>query len=302
MNDNVCPCCENTSFSDFRMSLLQCESCGLVVDCAVWKQSANETMEEEWFGEGYDPQISPWVRLFEYWNNRRTYRRIASVKLPGSRLLEIGVGSGSFLQFARSRGFEVFGCDLSKAICRLVQHKYGISTYNGHVAALPDHIQFDAVVMNHVLEHVSDPIGMLREIRRRIKPGGILHLAVPNVDSWEARLPGWTSYEPYHLLYFSPATLKRAVEQVGFKIQCISTHESFSGWFLAILRTLLKTSQAKAAERRASRKLRVASGLEHIYRLAMIASGTLIWPLRVLQSALGKGDEVILIAQVYDGK
>ena len=57
--------------------------------------------------------------------------------------------------------------------------------------------------MHHLLEHVADPVALLQDARARLKPGGALQLAVPNIRSWEARLRGWNSYEPYHLLYFT---------------------------------------------------------------------------------------------------
>jgi len=275
---------------------MQCSLCGLVVDPAVWKQCANEAMEREWFGEGYDPQESPWVRLFERWNNRRTYDRIASFSLTGRRLLEIGVGSGSFLEFARIQGFQVLGCDLSGPICGHVERKYHIPVHHGHVDTLPDGPAFDVVVMNHVLEHVSDPVGLLREVRRRMNRGGVLHIVVPNVDSWESRLRGWTGFEPYHLVYFRPTTLKIAAERAGFLVSQVSTHESFSGWFLTLLRTFLGTRRLEASCRTSMRKRRSASMTEHAYRMAMVLSGTATWPLRKLQSVLGRGDEAVLIA------
>ena len=157
-------------------------------------------MEKEWFGEDYDPQQSPWVRFFEYWNNRRTFNRIISPSSAGSRLLEIGVGSGSFLAFARSRGFQVTGCDLSGPICKLAERKFRLPVHHGAANTLPDGPVFDVVVMNHVLEHVPDPVALLREVQRKMKPGGVLHVAVPNVDSWESMFPGWTGFEPYHLV------------------------------------------------------------------------------------------------------
>ena len=196
MNGGVCPSCGKAVFDPFQMNLLRCNACSLVVDPAVWRQSANETFGDEWFGEDYNTQLSPWVKRFEGWNNQRTFRRIATLEHAGQRLLEIGVGSGSFLQFMKSRGFDVMGCDLSEAICKHVQRKYSIPMHCGYVTKLDDRPQFDIVVMNHVLEHVADPVGFLRDIQRRIKPGGVLHIAVPNIASWGAHLPGWTSYEP----------------------------------------------------------------------------------------------------------
>ena len=93
--------------------------------------------------------------------------------------------------------------------------------------------------MNHVLEHVQEPLDFLRDVKKLLVPCGFVHIAVPNIACWEARLVGWNCYEPYHLLYFNYATLVQAISAVGMELVQVSTYESVSGWFLALLRTIL---------------------------------------------------------------
>ncbi|MGO9312923.1 MAG: class I SAM-dependent methyltransferase [Syntrophobacteraceae bacterium] len=227
----------------------------------------------------------------------RTRRRIMAFSPSGKRILEIGVGSGSFSNLMRTSGYAVHGCELSKSICKLVKKKYGIPMHHGHVWQMPTGPLFDVVVMNHVLEHVADPLSLLREIRQRITPDGILHLAVPNINAWSAHLPGWTSYEPYHLTYFSPETLRHTVESSGYTIEFQATHESFSGWFLAVLRTVLRTYELSAETRAERKSSSCGSMTEHAYRIGMVAAGGLTFPLRLLQSRVGAGDEAVIIAR-----
>ena len=129
------------------------------------------------------------------------------------------------------------GCDISAATCSRVARTFDVRMFCGSLQSLPDDDLFDVVVMNHVLEHVADPLALLTAARRRLRSGGVLHLAVPNVASWEARCSGWNSYAPYHLLFFTPGTLRLAAQKVGFEIRSLATHESFSGWFLTLFRT-----------------------------------------------------------------
>ena len=123
----LCPICASARFQPYKLGLVQCDACGVVLSPAIWQPQANERLEEEWFGEDYQPDTLFWVTLFETWNNRNTFARLAQANPPGNRLLEIGVGSGSFLNFARERGYEVMGCDLSGPICARVQHRYGVA-------------------------------------------------------------------------------------------------------------------------------------------------------------------------------
>jgi len=273
------------------------------VNEVVWKPAANQELNDASFGDDYEPVRSFWVRLFETWNNRRTMKRLRRVVGSGRELLEIGVGSGSFLAYAQARGYSPLGCDLSAAICQRVERDTGITMHCGILESLPDEQFFDVVVMNHILEHVSDPVALLKTVLARLKPGGVLHLAVPNVGAWEARLPGWGSYEPYHLLYFTPQTLRVAVEKAGFTVQRLTTHESFSGWFLAILRTLLRKSNLEQGNSESSKSTKHPPLLvEHSYRLIMVAWGLCTFPFRWLQNQLGKGDELIVMARkgAYD--
>jgi SAM-dependent methyltransferase len=104
-----------------------------------------------------------------------------------SRLLEIGVGSGRFLDAARAAGFDVMGCDLSPAVCHRVERQLGVPVHCGPVASLPK-AAFGVVAMHHVLEHAEDPIGFLRSVREVLRRGGVVDPAVPNAGGWEVQL------------------------------------------------------------------------------------------------------------------
>jgi len=303
-SERVCPLCGAEDLPQWRFGLRRCVGCGLKVSPAVWSVNANETFEEEWFGEDYEVARSLWVRLFEQLNNKRTLRHLAFNHGGGGHLLEIGVGSGSLLQDARNAGFQVTGCDLSRPICESVSRKLGVPVHCGAVSELPRSARFDVVVMNHILEHVADPVGLLREVRNRLSPGGVLHVAVPNIACLSAVLPGWASYEPYHLTYFSSSTLRMALTRAGFTVERELSYESFSGWFLAGVRTVLRGGRCLAVAGDANKRRRIVGGalrgssfVEHAYRLCMVISGVLSWPVRRLQGILGKGDELICIAK-----
>jgi len=289
----ACPLCSGAEFAPSRFGLRRCARCGLVVASAVWRRSGNEELNEKFFNEGFETRRSFWVRLFERRNDGRTLGRLPATR---GRLLEIGVGSGSFLARAAQCGYAAVGCDLSAAICREVSRRTGLPVHCGGLGAVPRGELFDVVVMNHVLEHVADPVALLRAARARLTPRGILHLAVPNVAAPEAVLPGWNSYEPYHLLYFTPDTLRAALERAGFSVESLVTHESFSGWFLAFLRTARGAASAPRAAGAASAGARSAVA-EHAYRLAMVAAGVVTWPARRIQEVLMKGDEIVALAR-----
>ena len=296
--ESGCPLCAAEDFAPFRFGLLRCGGCGLVVDPAIFQSGAAEALNEEAFGEAYDTGRSFWVRSFEAVKNRRYLANLRRAGVTGGRLLEVGVGRGSFLAAAREAGFEVEGCDLSASLCRRVQQATGITVHNMSLEQLPQGA-YDVVAMHHVLEHVADPVGFLRAARERLKPGGVLHLAVPNVACWEAGLPSWNLYLPVHLSYFAPTTLSHALVRADLSRLWVATYDSFSAWFLVVVRLPLGIRPRKTQAIAASLG-RVPSWwtyMEHPYRLAMVTTGLLTWPLRRVQGWLGKGDELMAVAR-----
>jgi len=197
----------------------------------------------------------------------------------------------------------VEGCDLSTSICRRVEKKYALTVHCRPVAEIYGNERFDVVVLNHVLEHVQRPVDFLRDVERLLVPGGLVHIAVPNVACWEAVLRGWTSYEPYHLTYFDAKTFKKTIELAGLSCNSVRTYDSFSGWFLAVLRTIMGVNKEYGAVTRpagvATRNTAIKRNpfIENAYRLLMTSVGGVITPFRRLQGWWGYGDELVCIAR-----
>ena len=294
-----CPLCRRPcEFLPSRYGLLRCADCGLVLSPDIWIPQIDEIMDGAWFGEDWDPAASPWLRWFEAIGNRRMFDRVRHAGEGGS-LLEVGFGSGTFLAYMQARGWRVQGCDLSQSVCRRAAGRWAVPTHWGEVSSLPKDARYDLVVMSHILEHVQDPLGMLGEIRQRMNPGGYLYVTVPNIDCWEARLPGWIGYQPYHVTYFSRETLTAASIRAGFHIESIWTHEQFASWFQSIAGTVFpQLGGAARKETRARLHRRSGTSLvEHAYRAALVGFGLVSLPLRRLQGRLGRGDEVIMLAR-----
>jgi 2-polyprenyl-3-methyl-5-hydroxy-6-metoxy-1,4-benzoquinol methylase len=147
--------------------------------------------------------------------------RKLSSKGAGGRLLEIGFGDGSFLSAMADRGWEARGIDVSRAAADMAGGGAGIKVDQGDILEKPYEEEFfDMVVMRHVLEHMQDPSAVLDEVNRILKPGGLLCVIVPNVESVEANIGGanWFHLDrEYHLSHFSPATLAWALQLAGFR-------------------------------------------------------------------------------------
>lgn len=160
----------------------------------------------------------------------RQRRRLRTMFLGDSRpgrLLEVGSGSGRFLQRMRRAGWQVQGTDFDPAVAQRVQEKYGLQVDVGDLAALryPGDT-YDAVAMSQVVEHVHDPLALLEECRRVLRPGGRLVLSTPNAAGLPHRRYGrhWRGLEPpRHLHIFTPDALAACARTCGLKVELLQT-------------------------------------------------------------------------------
>jgi len=140
----------------------------------------------------------------------------------GGRLLELGCGSGSALNAMEDLGWQVEGLDFDPDAVALARKK-NLVVHLGTLAEqrFPDD-NFDAITASHFIEHVYDPLKVIAECRRILKPGGRLVQITPNVASWGHRLykSHWRGLEvPRHLQIFTPAALANLCERAGFEVQ-----------------------------------------------------------------------------------
>ena len=149
------------------------------------------------------------------------------------RLLEIGFAEGFFLNYAKNRGWEVYGVEKSKWAMKEAVGKFGLpNLYNKKLTEVHfTDSYFDFIHMNHVLEHMPNLSETLKEIRRILKPRGILMVEVPNefcclLDRF-IDLVG-LERKPYeipspHLWFFSPGTLAKLMRKYGFEVRQVTT-------------------------------------------------------------------------------
>jgi len=163
-----------------------------------------------------------WARLF----GRPCGERRGDLPWPGpGRLLDFGCGGGAFLKRMADRGWQVTGLDAAVGAGRAVQEELGLPVLTGslpHPALRP--CAFDVVTMWQSLEHVHDPLAVLREAFRLLVPGGKLVAATPNIESLPFYWFGaaWFGLDvPRHLTHFSPTTLRAMLETAGFRVEFV---------------------------------------------------------------------------------
>jgi SAM-dependent methyltransferase len=285
--------------------LAHCDACG---SARTWPPVPAADIGA-WYGQDYYGERN--VRfnaLFESltrWFRRRRADRVRRWTRPGL-VLDVGCGRGLTLSFLRDAGYQAVGFEFSDVAAHHARDIRGLDIRIGDFAAcdLPDN-SFEAVIFWHSLEHLSDPLAALDRATRLLKPNGLLVVAVPNLDSLQARATGrfWFHLDvPRHYVHFTERALRKAVESRGFRIvemAHLSLEQNPYGWIQSLLnfafpRDLLY-SVLKNERERARRFRRYP-----VRTVATTLGGVLLLPvafaLTAVETLLGRGGSVEMYA------
>src|SRR4028118_2050356 len=138
------------------------------------------------------------------------------------KLIEVGSGFGYLLNFFKQDGWNVVGVEPNLGLCRYAESELGIETIPTILekAELEDR-SADALLMMHVIEHVSDPYSTLKEVYRILKPGGIFVMETPRYDTLMFKLLGKRERSlscDGHIYFFTTSTLEKLATKAGLTV------------------------------------------------------------------------------------
>lgn len=239
-----CGLCGNRKAIDFLTvgphRLVRCKACSLIYT-VNFGYEAISYVEDDYFIQK-NQYVSRWDEFCNIFES--LLDKIIRFK-KGGRLLDVGAGVGTLMYVASQKGFKVEGVEVSTWASTFAKEEKGLNVVAGTLEdAQLETASFDVVVVNHVLEHVNNPLAMLAEIRRILKKDGLLVIGVPNIGSIMARLRGdrWASLRPKeHIWHFTPTTLKRLTSQAGFDEIYFEAKENYPVAGCGLRDMLLKT-------------------------------------------------------------
>lgn len=227
----------NFDFSDFNPEIfsarrlpdrihyrmVKCNACGLV--------RSDPVADPAMLGELY--RQSTFDYGTEITNLRRTYGtyldRLDAFGVNKHSLLEIGCGNGFFLEEARGRGYaDVRGVEPSaEAVAKASPNVRDCIVCDMMRPSLFAEARFDVVCFFQVFDHLPDPIGVLAETHRVLKPGGLVLILNHNINALSARLLRERSpiIDLEHTYLYGPTTLAQVAGDQGF-----STLETGTVW------------------------------------------------------------------------
>lgn len=223
-------------------NICRCTNCSFVFTLPIPDRETIEDFYRQqsvfFIGQGEDT-------FQEYKQNPQKYRENYFSRLKKiiqfvrtGKFLDIGCAGGILLDCARLKGFEVEGIEPSDAGAKMC-NELGIKVHHGYFleTLLPIN-HFDAVTMYDVLEHTQEPAAEIKKAYEILKPNGVIHITLPNIESALAKLhkENWDMITPpEHLNYFSPQTLSVLLKQNGFEVREIRTFNGEPRYTLMML-------------------------------------------------------------------
>lgn len=321
-DDRTAPCCgcgatlpialyrapafDATDTATFR--LVRCGQCGLVrTEPVLSEAQLGAYYPADYYGGG-SHKFTALVEGFTRLDNRRRARRLlalicaAGPKTPEpARILDVGCGRAHLLAALAHLGCECHGVERQEfpahaAYPGIRFHREGLENLPATAADV------DAAVFWHTLEHMSDPAAALRLVAQRLRPGGIVALAVPHFSSWQARLfkSAWFHLDlPRHTHHFDRAVLERLLIQQGLRPLQISTW-AFDQNVFGFVQSLLNVLAGPGRANELYSLLKDSRGRKG-QLLGWLAAAGVIAPLALLEyllsGLLGRGATLIVYAR-----
>ena len=196
-------------------------------------------------------------------------KKIAPFIRENTKLLDIGSGGGEFTYLASCMGADASGIDPSSGYLEFGKNHYSINVEQRQISQLEDTQSYEIVTMFHVLEHLPNPLKVIRKVHQILKVGGLFVIEVPNLES-KATSP-FNHFFKAHICYFTSLSLIGLLKD-NFSIKYIEKNDVI---FLVCRKAIGKTF--KRPNNRDSKAVRLAeSRLKHKNLAEYIMNGGLL--------------------------
>lgn len=233
-----CKCCESKNYKTIaalrNISIVRCRKCNLTF---VIKDKSNLSGSNEDYFNAYD--LEKYVTYYQDFRNRLYKMHLLNIEKLVSKgpILDIGCAFGWFLKLARDFGWEPFGIEPAEEVAKSARGTYGLNVTSGGIESLSHfNVNFQAITLWNVLEHVEDPMIALKSLHNKLTPEGLLVIAVPNIEGLFSKFAFLTykaSFKKFkfpleqlyqidnphmHLYHFSEDTLGSILKKCDFRV------------------------------------------------------------------------------------
>ncbi len=232
---NNCPVCRSAHLAQrpeklrdtADISVLQCGNCGHVfLDSFDHVGSEYFTNDQFLLSKPFLEGIDARLRHYEHENQERA-KRVGPLVL-NKTVLDYGCGAGALLEKIAGLASSIDGLEPTHSFReRLMARGHKTHADLGELDR-----SYDVILMFHVLEHLPDPVAVIKTCVERLTPGGLLYIEVPNINDALLTLFDVQKYREFHffrdhLHYFSRHSLSEAIKCAGAEVLTISGHNRF---------------------------------------------------------------------------
>ena len=232
--------CVDHTVSNEKFIIVSCETCGfLLTNPRPSKESMGKYYESEKYishtnsAEGFFNWLYQTIRR----HTIKTKTKLLKKVTKRGKHLDIGCGTGEFLNSCKKNGFETEGIEPSKKAREKAINNYNLSIKENTDLSVFKECEFDSISMWHVLEHMHDLNKNISHLHRILKPGGKLIVAVPNHKCWEASYykEKWAAWDvPIHLWHFCKKSITALLNKNKFSL--IKTKPMlFDSYYISLL-------------------------------------------------------------------
>jgi 2-polyprenyl-3-methyl-5-hydroxy-6-metoxy-1,4-benzoquinol methylase len=206
-----CPICNSENLRGYaidtirkgpHISRVQCKSCKLVFANPMADEAELEAYYTHYYEKDHYEAIGYKSLILEHFSRIkglqsdtiRNEARYLDRLVSGSKFLDVGCGLGLGLAYANQLGCDLYATEFDQGALDFVSNHFDVKTFKGDVwSANFAEDMFDFVYISHVIEHVLDPRAYIREMKRIVKPGGIIAVGTPDISSNLYKFHRWAS-------------------------------------------------------------------------------------------------------------
>ncbi len=186
-----------------HISGVKCESCEVVFANPMADQNELAIHYSQYYEKDHYESIGYKNLILEHFERIDTLNKGEIIKEArflkklegGMKFLDVGCGLGLGLAYAHQLGCELYATEYDSGALDFVQKHFPVKTFQGDIqgAEYPDNF-FDFIHISHVIEHVLDPRAYIQEMKRVLKPGGIVAIGTPDISSWLYTIHRWVNF------------------------------------------------------------------------------------------------------------